>query len=417
MITLISRPGDEMSICDPVQCLGIIPVGWGFLSLHTIEQSKSMTIITDGGTAPSCYREAATRFRAHLENVFKSSDHLIWIISHFDYDHISLTAQLLDYTGKYADVCVMPFTYSAKVCREALASYVALLTYGILAYKVGVPAFPETLKTILNRCRKKVLVRRDSIIRYDHASYYEFLWPYPNYIRSEKVCERIREELEERIKSKCKEDPEICDHLINEIREKVESISRAELVEELDIRDLLPQREEVREERKTESTSRKSTEEETFREIEGIEKRFREALKTYNLEEIKERLENVYSLAYILKTPRLVRNIEITGLRFYRWYYYRSLSRGDVMMYLGDLDDSSIDHALHGYNHTYVSILVPAHHGSRWHKRLSDAKAGITYLNRCDIHTSYGGLREEYISSNKGSIIVGDHEYLLRFFF
>jgi len=405
-------------IYDPIQHLEIIPVGWGFLSLHTIKQGRfTTTIITDGGAVPSCYREAATCFLDHLENVFKSSDLLIWIISHFDYDHISLTAQLLDYTDKYADVCIIPFIYSEKACREALVLYMTLLTY-----EIRVPTLPEALETILNRCRKKVLVRRGSIIRYDGASYYEFLWPYPNYIRSEKVCERIRGELEERIKSKCKEDPEICDHIINEIREKVESISRAELVEELDIMDLLRQREEVREEKKAESTAGKSTEEETFREIKGTEKRFREALKTYELEEIKERLENVCSLAYILKSPRPVGDrteviiIEITGPCFYMWYY-GLLPRGDVMMYLGDLDDSSIGHALDGYDHTCVSILVPAHHGNRWHNRLSGVKAGITYLNRCDIHTSYGGLREEYISSNKGSIIVGGHQHLLRYDF
>jgi len=412
-----------MSFRDPVERLEIIPVGWGFLSLHTIEQDKSVTIITDGGAVPSCYREAAACFRDHLENVFKSSDLLIWIISHFDYDHISLTAQLLDDTNRQADLCIIPFTYSVEACREALVHYVALLTYDLAyrAYRILVPTLPKALENILNRCRKKVLVRRGFKILYDGIPHYIFLWPDANYIGSKKVCERIRGELEERIKSKCEEDSEICDHIINEIREKLGSISGAELVEELDIMDLLRQREEVREERKTEFTARKSMWEGAFREIEDIEERFQEALKTNNLEEIKERLENVYSLAYILKSPRPVDDrteviIEITGPCFYRWRRHGLLPGEDVIMYLGDLDDSSIGHALHGCNCNYVPVLVPAHHGNRWHSRLSSVKAEITYLNRCDIHTSYGGLRKEYVS-NKRSIIVGGHQHYLRCIF
>jgi glyoxylase-like metal-dependent hydrolase (beta-lactamase superfamily II) len=113
--------------------LHIMPVGWGFSSLHNIDYGNLIaSIITDGGTYPTCYKHVVRKqsyLISELKDALDYSDLVVWIISHFDYDHISLVAQLLKITNKYADICIIPFTYSEQACREALALYEALITY------------------------------------------------------------------------------------------------------------------------------------------------------------------------------------------------------------------------------------------------------------------------------------------------
>jgi len=415
--------------------LQVVPVGWGFLSLHTVELGGSVAIVTDGGAVSPCYRELVRypRLIHNLAETIESSDLIIWIISHFDYDHISLMSQLLKYTDRYADVCIIPFTYSVKVCREALATYIALITHEIwITIMVPrAPTFPETLQAMLRRCRRKVLMGRGSIIRVDRDVHYEFLWPDPNHISGVEKCKRIQEELKRKIDESCKRNRQACNELretVDKMSGEVESIINkliddAELVKELDIRDILRQREGLRE--KWRANFLIDMQEITFRLSEDIEKCFLEALKKYDLREVKERLENVYSLAYVLRSSEPV-NSEIEIMEGYdqpcilcTHTSRRFFSSGEnILMYLGDLDDSSIGFALEGYVPTYVSILVPAHHGNRWHNVLSKIRARITYLNRCDIHKKewLRRFRRKYLY-NQGLIIPSGHRYYLYYLF
>ena len=406
----------------PIQHLQIMPVGWGFLSLHnTINHNESVAIITDGGTLLPCYRKVVSSPLIHdVIRIFRSSNGLVWIISHFDYDHISLTAQLLNHTNTYADLCIIPFTYSVEACRDALALYLAFM-----ASVIKPPKLPEALEAVLNRCRIKVLVERGSSIFYDNYSQYEFLWPDAHYISSTNICDKIQKELRKRIENSCKRNPEMCKDLeknIGYIREKLGSMSGdAKLIKELNIRNYLHGIEELRVDQLEEFIIRKLTHERTRKETGDIEEPFLKVLETYKLRCFKERLENMYSLAYIIRPLRPDPGI-IEIIRPYNQHirckvfheYYLSWPDENIMMYLGDLDDSSIGLAIDGYVPTRVSVLVPAHHGNRWHTKLSQVRAYTTYLNRCDEHPqgSYRRLRQGYLKY-PGRVIMGGHDYYL----
>lgn len=415
------------------QQLRIMPVGWGFSSLHMINYGKPIaTVITDGGAHLGCYSEIVNK-QSHLVSELRDaliySDLVVWIPSHFDYDHVSLTAKLLETANKDADVCIMSFTYSEKACREALAMYIAEMMY-----ELRLPSLPELLKIISRRCRRKVYARRGFKLRIDDSTYYEFLWPSPSYIRNPSICREIQEELWKRIEESCKRNLEICRHkeeLINSIQDiqgKLIKSSESLQVDELDVRDILFQSEKVKEKPHERSMDPSFVEILSPKEVMNIENRFLRTLKFYNLIEIKERLENVYSLAYILRSLKpQTHTLRITtesgdDLRLVHWLlrgYHVFLSENNVLMYLGDIDNSSIKEALEGYTPIDVSILIPAHHGNRWHSRIESVHARLTYLNRCYKHTHdslKGRLRKGYLN-NSELIVLGGHKYDIVYYF
>ena len=103
-----------------LQRLEILPVGWGFTSLHTIDYGwAKAVVITDGGTLAPCFNEIFYRqyhIIDRLNSIFKNTNYTAWIISHFDYDHVSLLAWLLRERDIYVDDCIIPFTYDLDAC-------------------------------------------------------------------------------------------------------------------------------------------------------------------------------------------------------------------------------------------------------------------------------------------------------------
>ena len=428
------------------QRLAIMPVGWGFSSLHTVDYGKSVAVvITDGGSLPKCYDYVAKRQRhlvCELKDALACSDLVAWIISHFDYDHISLVAQLLKVIDKSADICIMPFTYSEQACREALASYLAFV-----AYELGRPRLPEALESALSRCRAIKLAKRGFKLRIDDSVYYEFLWPSHTHIGSPDVCSRIQKELERRINESCERDRDRCRNLkdlstmIREKLDKLAKIGDAKPVDksgsendELDIRDILSQRERAGE-RSYEESARPHPIENLLSEeyVTYTGYRFSRALELYELREVKKSLENAYSLAYIIRSsqPQEMRlEVSTEGEGPICTYQELSLSNStsnkalsDVLIYLGDLDDSSAERALEGYIPTRVLILVPAHHGNSWPSAMRKVSARLTYLNRCHYPTHVPAsfkrglrLRDLTRSGSIGSdfvvvVVMGNHRY------
>ena len=131
-------------------------------------------------------------------------------------------------------------------------------------------------------------------------------------------------------------------------------------------------------------------------------------------------MENVYSLAYILRSLRpQVNRIEISTKSINKStlvhrpsWSYPLLSDSNTLMYLGDLDDLSIKQALESYIPIHVSVLIPPHHGNRWHPMMWYVHTELTYLNRCNKHVHVSlkrKLRLRYLDYS--SIVIGGHRY------
>lgn len=407
------------------QQLVIMPVGWGFSALHTIDYGDSVaTVITDGGSLPTCYTHVVNMQRHlayELDYTLKHSDLIIWIISHFDYDHISLVTQRLNAINKSANICILPFTYSEPICREALALYLALI-----AYELGQPSLPEILQSVLSRCYTNVFAKKGFKLRIDSDVYYEFLWPSPTHISSARTCNRVQEELKRRISERCRRDKDGCrnlEELLTNIEKKLSQIGDAEQVNELDIKAILSQGDRARKRSNEGSTSLRSVEILPPEDAVSREHHFSRILELYNIRETKKNLENVYSLAYIVRSSHPHKeHLEVytEGKGPLRMRHNSSLSIGisdkvlnNVLIYLGDLDDSSIGQALEGYTPIQVLILIPAHHGNSWHREMLRVRALLTYLNRCHDHVPVSfkrRLRLRYLTRGISDFaLIGDH--------
>ena len=400
--------------------LHIMPVGWGYSSLHIAYfDERESAIVTDGGALHRCLREVVQN-QYHLVSVLgrtiKHSYPLVWIISHFDYDHISLTAQVLRQTSTYAEICIIPFTYSTRTCREVLSQYLAFMMYEARLYVKRVPALPEVLETIPGRCRKVLLAKRGSRLCINDNMCYEFIWPDPNYINMN-VCEKIQEELGKKLEGLYERDPqarEEINRLVDGIRRKLNTIGDSELLEELNLEEFISLEKDVQERSMEETLTDIFIEREAIKPFMDLGERSLRILSMYKLREVKDRLENVFSLAYILRSwrPEYYTILESNDVDA---SYIRFWHSDDVMVFLGDLDNSAIGIALNSYVPIHVAVLIPAHHGNRWHNVLRHVAAKITYLNRCHRHTprSYmGGLKSGYIHISELAVMAG-HKYYL----
>lgn len=166
----------------------IVPVGHGFIGLMTMGDT---VILTDGGTMKRkhffdiAYHNFITAMKTYGVKVDRTSWR--WVISHLDYDHISLTSLYFDSMGLKVDECYLPGVLSISICREAVASFMAL--QHLLAYEFGLmdrlPDKPEAVVNALNTCKKKTAVAQGDNIRFNNDVVYHVIWP-SNHRASEK---------------------------------------------------------------------------------------------------------------------------------------------------------------------------------------------------------------------------------------
>ena len=94
--------------------------------MHIHAFDGNIAAVTDGSSMPGCFNASKQTLRQIINKL--RIGRWTWFLSHFDYDHYSLTLALIK-QGRWPAprYVVLPASYSYDACREAVAEYLALV--------------------------------------------------------------------------------------------------------------------------------------------------------------------------------------------------------------------------------------------------------------------------------------------------
>lgn len=197
----------------------IVPVGHGFMSLMTMDDT---VVLTDGGTMKTrlSFRLAQHNFMTALKTQGVEVDKASWkwIISHIDYDHVSVASWYFDSMDLTVDECYLPGVLAISACREAVAYFMALQY--LFAYELelisNLPKKSEVVVWVFRRCRKKKAAVQGRNINFNSVIYH-VIWPSTR--RASEKCKRLIEAIINLIEEYCKMRYESAEH-VSECLEK-----------------------------------------------------------------------------------------------------------------------------------------------------------------------------------------------------
>lgn len=399
----------------------VYPVGWGAanaLVVH-VTPSKSFAVITDGGTQPICYKYLCPGVWRGLNETLRDSFFRVWIVSHFDYDHYSIVSSILSSSSVNVDICVLPYVYRVHECRMAVA-FLYAIKYELLTVPLFItpPRLPEALEPIFTRCSKSWFVKEGSKIRVDSDTFYEILWPPVGTLRE--TCKEIVDAILGRIVERLERRREIY-RRAEEFMEKLNEIWKNAIeTEVLDVQTFVRQA--------LEETSIRSPSARRPLELEKPHLEHDSLVQVLNkyykdipeLAEVTRNIINLYSIAYAIKHSessydmRIVDHCDETRYCHIlpRPLVYCNMtttkSPGLPVLYLADLDRSSLNRVLSKLDGTPIVVIAP-HHGNTWS---NDIRGSITYIHRCSNHVPARYRRgrkklEKYCSTMP--CIIGEH--------
>lgn len=392
----------------------ILPVGWGSANALIVYStpSKSLAVITDGGTQPKCYKYLCSSVWEKFNRIIKKSFFRIWIASHFDYDHYSIVSSILSSSNLNMNICVLPYVYNVDECRYALALLDAIKS--VLFARP--PKLPIALESILDHCSESWFVKEGYEIRIDNSTSYEILWP-PEGVASE-ICKKIIDTLKDRVVKRLRRQQEV-EERADQFMKRLNGIKRkAREGRVLDVQAILRQALEDRYIRPPEivrplkfEKSRLECEFYTGDHYYKYYNHFPElSLATRDL-------INIYSIAYAINDDGFMYGMEINEY-CNEADHCNGSSRPPFMeimgfsilpiLYLADLDENSLETVLNKLIDTPLIAIAP-HHGNTWSDKI---RGLITYIHRCSSHVPinyrYGEARlEEYCS--RSLCIISDH--------
>lgn len=411
------------------------PVGWGSLNVLFYQEDSSYrpVIATDGGAIPSCLNHISSEVITLIKNVIYTHEPRIWVISHLDYDHVSIASQIFAETG--VDFCLLPYVYCEKACRETLALFLALES---LLFRI--PDLLAILGVIAKICRHKVkLVDEHTNISIDDQTRYEFLWPSSQYIGH--ACEEIRKELQEKVKRSKIDESELYSRY-EEFLAELDRLGEGDILREVDLRKLW------REAKKDQSHKRLSDHlslelsismnvNEHADKFMSIPRQLSDHQLSKLMMEtmrIRTRILNVYSIAYLIhhygKAFHMIWDVitpPCLSLMFdHHFIECRFLELPDHLrlleissgirahapiqiLYLGDLGEDVLKAIFRSIKQRKFEIILAAHHGNSWDNNI---RGKLTYVQRCSKHSPKNyvkAFRWEYCQETL--CILGEHRY------
>lgn len=375
--------------------LDIIPVGWGFLAINTISDTRStITIVTDGG-ALSHRKRGTSCFLKSSKSTYRFNSPWVWVLSHLDYDHFSITLSMIKQRlWNIPSVIILPASYVYRECREAQVYLHALMEVVAFVQKISPPKSVEIL-SLLDSIRKQgktkiIGVASRTVLKAGYLKYY-FVWPEPNYVVAQ--CKELREAIREKIGQLCKGDKrcldiyqEVLESLWTWVKETGEiSYYENELI---DINALLESH--FQEPYYSNYLSLDFSAEGAI----GIKEFFAEAsskLKDITLYILVSRVLNQHSTAYVIYSEKsaLAEAYYDNRPRLYIPNYCESNAQ---IFYPSDLGNNELDLAIQNARKIYrcpiTTVAVAPHHGNEY-SRYWDTyiKPLVTFIPRCDLHT------------------------------
>jgi len=401
-----------------VHYLVLPPVGWGFMLVNCSESSRTC-VITDGGYLLSCRRKTLDTLGFLKPCVRHFSGNWTWIISHIDYDHYSLVAELVKkgLLPKPGEV-VVPGVYSQQACRETLAEYHKLAC--ILATIPGapLPSFSDLVE-IIGRARQrgKVYGVFQGGRLYFNELVYHVIWP--SKLETAKQCEKLQDEIEKKLDEaleKCRRmRGEACDKALKRAEQEGNEVKRAiepsRIVESLNLGQELDKGGEVEtgfqagEPRLEEPSYLENPPLGTYSDI------YAQAAEKFNdLELLKLHMNviNAHSLAYAIefKSP-LYRSVKVWLCDFPKLNHsgsvqlYRYLAHHpseSLLLYPADLDGDALEQAIKYYSSHKQSVIieVAAHHGNAYSASLQHITPYVVLISRCPDHAT-PKMRENFV--------------------
>jgi hypothetical protein len=385
-------------------------------------------VVTDGGTICPCFDETMKKLYWFLDSLkaISQSSKWVWMLSHIDYDHYSMTAAMVSQGGwRRPGVVILPAAYSVKECREALAQlhFVSLLIASILKLPAAKRRAPIDLGGILASSRRLAVMQGDRLRAGDLT--YHILWP-PSPQSLGEGCRKMLNELEEvskKLRGRCAKERghEFCERVVNKAESEADilrkivkpNIERKGEPLELDARELI---------RHGDHEIKQRAEEEATITPLNYKATLLEAATRYKDPQLLsfKRAMNAFSTAYSLELAGIPSEAILIAVNpiapprdgYWCGFYFmdcriflhpkpRSLNP-TILLYLSDLEEDSLDHALDyyiGYHHTAGRggprplIEVAPHHGNAYSSRLAAVKPVLIYIPRCDHHAPLSWAR------------------------
>jgi len=399
------------------------PVGWGFMLVHSTRNGT--VIVTDGGSLPPCFGEAFKVVKTRLTRIINSINAWAWILSHFDYDHYSITGGLIrDGLWPKPKLVALPGTYSPQVCRETYMAYHMIAS--ILAYMLKISPPPSwVLINILSSARRsgQIIGATQGAKLYVGELAYRIIWPPASGV--EGLCGRLLEKLREKlheILERCRRSRgEECDEVMRRSDEEgadlIEVLAPSRVVadEDQDLAEIL--RGLGRTPRSGEGgfkeppeTPRIGAEPLTGETYENIYTRAAEKLGDRELHVLHRNIVNVFSLAYALEFRdkplgymTIVEVKEFSEFSTNIWAIWRAIYHrlqippSPLLLYLSDLEGDTLTRAVDYYRQysQTIAIEIAAHHGNAYSPALRKIAPSTIFIPRCDNHT-YKGMRGNF---------------------
>lgn len=388
----------------------VVPVGHGYAS---ITRADWRIVTTDGGT---------DKTSKVFGDAYKKLARLLYcnqvdpIISHFDYDHVSLVSELAVNKLILFGNCYLPGSLSRRECTSAAARFMALealLAKDLDLYST-LPSRDESIVNILRMCKKdktRYVFQGDNIPLINSHTGFHVLWPTKE--AAEKHCRELINEIDNLVESYCEEtnwrDSNLCKY-----KDKLDEFSLDKIDE------LLPRTSEKTVEyprykdRRYAETDYIPVTERTVGEplSELIAKKL--AQRSRKLEEsfinLVYKYRNLTAIAYSLDTdytpePRIV----IRNSNAYRvpGRYITEYRKGHypVVIYLSDLKEWGLKGAIKYFLEQLdkpsgvpvgIPVLIAPHHGTVWSDLLSNIEPFLTVLSNQKInrHLKTGNYQE-----------------------
>ncbi|HDM23894.1 MAG TPA: hypothetical protein ENG22_03015 [Candidatus Bathyarchaeota archaeon] len=404
----------------------VVPVGWGFMSIHE-NYSPSFTVITDGGAIGCCYSNA---FNTVLRIFHRRHSPWIWILSHMDYDHFSIVANLVSDKGlPEPSAIILPASYSYSACKDTLIHYLALAE--VIAYKLRIrrPRYTDIFK-ILSKCHNNIGVSSGTVFSAGKLEYL-IVWPEDSYAKNK--CRELLSGLRRKIEELCKDDPrckEVAEEAIRRIRYEVNGLNVEVYKDHVDVSILKKARNSQKPTmlpHSMKAVGPRDSDGET-----SLEMLFEEAAKKLNdpeLYELARNVQNIHSIGYTAMVHDFHSSIctHILSLDSLNCYSCSCGFNRLLLLYLADLEGNELNMAIKNYiKYTYPSssvlMEIAPHHGNSYSRLLNVIKSCITYIPRCNIHVPCYWKRKcqylQYLCSKAKAfshIIVSNHSKLIEF--